>query len=152
MQCALTRKCKKLIWVARKRINLQATSTSRSLSCSRSITFTRFMAKAMCCMVVSFDVNPEKSCPYLDATVRVVRLRLSPSWALWNAKVLSNGMDNRFWTKRPYQIAHLGIGYVPENRDIFPKLTVHQNLMLGQKGKGRMDVGVLTICTRCFRV
>ena len=38
--------------------------------------------------------------------------------------------------KKPYQIAHLGIGYVPENRDIFPKLTVQQNLLLGQKGKG----------------
>jgi len=38
--------------------------------------------------------------------------------------------------KKAYQIAHLGIGYVPENRDIFPKLTVHQNLILGQKGKG----------------
>ena len=34
---------------------------------------------------------------------------------------------------KPYEIAHLGIGYVPENRDIFPKLTVHQNLMLGEK-------------------
>jgi branched-chain amino acid transport system ATP-binding protein len=42
--------------------------------------------------------------------------------------------------QKPYEIAHLGIGYVPENRDIFPKLTVHQNLMLGQKSakqKGR---------------
>ena len=39
--------------------------------------------------------------------------------------------------KKAYQIAHLGIGYVPENRDIFPKLTVHQNLMLGQKGSGQ---------------
>jgi len=42
--------------------------------------------------------------------------------------------------RKPYEIAHLGIGYVPENRDIFPKLTVHQNLLLGQKGarqKGR---------------
>ena len=41
---------------------------------------------------------------------------------------------------KPYEIAHLGIGYVPENRDIFPRLTVHQNLMLGQKSaqqKGR---------------
>ena len=38
--------------------------------------------------------------------------------------------------KKPFQIAHLGIGYVPENRDIFPKLTVHQNLLLGQKGNG----------------
>jgi len=33
----------------------------------------------------------------------------------------------------PYEIAHRGIGYVPENRDIFPRLTVHQNLQLGQK-------------------
>ena len=38
--------------------------------------------------------------------------------------------------KEAYKIAHLGIGYVPENRDIFPKLTVHQNLLLGQKGVG----------------
>jgi len=41
---------------------------------------------------------------------------------------------------KPYEIAHLGLGYVPENRDIFPKLTVHQNLQLGQKSakqKGR---------------
>lgn len=35
--------------------------------------------------------------------------------------------------KKTYEIAHLGIGYVPESRDIFPKLTVHQNLLLGQK-------------------
>ena len=35
--------------------------------------------------------------------------------------------------KKAYEIAHLGLGYVPENRDIFPKLTVHQNLLLGQK-------------------
>jgi branched-chain amino acid transport system ATP-binding protein len=34
---------------------------------------------------------------------------------------------------KPYEIAHRGIAYVPENRDIFPRLTVHQNLMLGQK-------------------
>jgi branched-chain amino acid transport system ATP-binding protein len=35
--------------------------------------------------------------------------------------------------RKPYEIAHLAIGYVPESRDIFPRLTVHQNLMLGQK-------------------
>jgi branched-chain amino acid transport system ATP-binding protein len=42
--------------------------------------------------------------------------------------------------RKPYEIAHLGIGYVPENREIFPRLTVHQNLLLGQKNakhKGR---------------
>ncbi len=32
-----------------------------------------------------------------------------------------------------FEIAHAGMGYVPENRDIFPTLTVHQNLMLGEK-------------------
>jgi len=37
--------------------------------------------------------------------------------------------------RKPFDIAHLGLGYVPENRDIFPKLTVHQNLLLGLKGK-----------------
>ena len=37
----------------------------------------------------------------------------------------------------PEKMARLGIGYVPENRDIFPKLTVHQNLLLGQKGSGK---------------
>ncbi len=36
--------------------------------------------------------------------------------------------------KRSFEIAHLGIGYVPESRDIFPTLTVRQNLVLGMKG------------------
>lgn len=36
--------------------------------------------------------------------------------------------------RKPFEIAHLGLGYVPESRDIFPRLTVHQNLLLGQKG------------------
>lgn len=41
--------------------------------------------------------------------------------------------------KKAFEISHLGVGYVPENRDIFPDLTVHQNLMLGEKGKGRTN-------------
>ena len=36
-----------------------------------------------------------------------------------------------------FDIAHRGIGYVPENRDIFPRLTVHQNLVLGEKRKAK---------------
>jgi branched-chain amino acid transport system ATP-binding protein len=43
-----------------------------------------------------------------------------------------------------YQIARCGLGYVPEHRDIFPGLTVRQNLLLGVKdvrrpGKWRID-------------
>ena len=59
---------------------------------------------------------------------------------------LVDGSGNIGWRgqeilgRKAFEIAHAGIGYVPENRDIFPKLSVHQNLMLGQKGgkqKGR---------------
>jgi branched-chain amino acid transport system ATP-binding protein len=45
--------------------------------------------------------------------------------------------------KRSFEIAHLGIGYVPEARDIFPTLTVRQNLVLGMKGSkstGRWNI------------
>ena len=37
--------------------------------------------------------------------------------------------------RKSHEIARLGLGYVPENRDIFPTLTVRQNLVLGQKGR-----------------
>jgi len=36
-----------------------------------------------------------------------------------------------------YRIARLGLGYVPESRDIFPGLTVRQNLTLGLKNARR---------------
>lgn len=46
---------------------------------------------------------------------------------------------------KAYEIANLGIGYVPENRDIFPGLTTRQNLILGLKpgqkdGQGRWSM------------
>ncbi|MDF1728083.1 MAG: ABC transporter ATP-binding protein [Sulfitobacter sp.] len=47
--------------------------------------------------------------------------------------------------KKAYEIANMGIGYVPENRDIFPGLTTRQNLNLGLKpgqkdGAGRWSM------------
>lgn len=44
------------------------------------------------------------------------------------------GQDIAGWPS--YRIARLGLGYVPEHRDIFPSLTVRQNLQLGQKQAG----------------
>jgi branched-chain amino acid transport system ATP-binding protein len=44
-----------------------------------------------------------------------------------------NWSGNEILGKKAFEVAHLGIGYVPENRDIFGTLTVHQNLLLGQK-------------------
>ena len=45
---------------------------------------------------------------------------------------------------KPHQVAHCGLGYVPENRDVFPQLTVRENLLLGMKsnqptGRWRMS-------------
>jgi branched-chain amino acid transport system ATP-binding protein len=39
--------------------------------------------------------------------------------------------------QKTYVIARKGLGYVPENRDIFPSLTVRQNLLLGMKASKR---------------
>ena len=47
--------------------------------------------------------------------------------------------DQEILGHHAFDIAHRGIGYVPENRDIFPKLTVHQNLQLGEKRGKRGD-------------
>lgn len=38
---------------------------------------------------------------------------------------------------KPYERAKLGIGYVPQGRDIFPQMTVEENLHLGLTIKGR---------------
>ncbi len=50
--------------------------------------------------------------------------------------------------KPSYEIAKAGIGYVPENRDIFPGLTTKQNLNLGIKpgqkdGQGRWSMEMM---------
>ncbi|MBX3522340.1 MAG: ABC transporter ATP-binding protein [Xanthobacteraceae bacterium] len=36
---------------------------------------------------------------------------------------------------KSYQVAYCGLGYVPEDRSIFPSLTVEQNLILGEKSR-----------------
>ncbi len=41
--------------------------------------------------------------------------------------------------KRPFDIAKLGIAYVPETRDIFPSLSVRENLMLAAARFGGGD-------------
>jgi branched-chain amino acid transport system ATP-binding protein len=47
--------------------------------------------------------------------------------------------------KKAFEIANLGIGYVPENRDIFPGLTTRQNLILGLKPGQKEGAGRWTI-------
>lgn len=55
-------------------------------------------------------------------------------------KILFNGTD--ITKLKPYQIARLGVGYVPQGRMIFPQLTVQENLQSGTlvKGKGAQPI------------
>lgn len=46
-------------------------------------------------------------------------------------QVLFNGQS--LGGQKPHRIARAGVGYVPESRDVFPSLTVRENLILGQK-------------------
>ncbi len=49
-------------------------------------------------------------------------------------------------------VARAGIGYVPEDRQIFPTLTVRQNLMLGLKRAGRFGRWNFDDVFGCFRI
>ena len=42
-------------------------------------------------------------------------------------------MGERIDGMKPHEIARKGLGYVPEDREIFPALTVRENLLLGMK-------------------
>jgi branched-chain amino acid transport system ATP-binding protein len=48
-----------------------------------------------------------------------------------SGSILFDGLDVR--SKQPFEIARLGIGFVPEDRIIFPDLTVKENLEMGLK-------------------
>jgi branched-chain amino acid transport system ATP-binding protein len=54
---------------------------------------------------------------------------------LRSGKVFFNGQDVS--ALMPHQRAALGLGYVPQTRDIFPSLTVEENLLAGLKRRPR---------------
>ena len=64
-----------------------------------------------------------------STTVKAIMGEVKPA-----GTVRFKGQDVAGWPS--YRIARLGLGYVPEHRDIFPGLTVRQNLQLGQKRAG----------------
>ena len=47
---------------------------------------------------------------------------------------------------KTFEVAHRGIGYVPENREIFPTLTVEENLKLGVKRRPQVSLDL----SRCL--
>ena len=54
---------------------------------------------------------------------------------------------------KPYRIARLGIGYVPEDRSIFPRLTTQENLLMGKRATtGRNDSAGYWNLNRIYQV
>ncbi len=86
---------------------------------------------------VSFDVQPGEIVALLGRNGSGRSTTAKAIMGLVDCEGSLTWKNQEILGKKAYEIAHLGVGYVPENRDIFPKLTVHQNLLLGQKGKGK---------------
>jgi branched-chain amino acid transport system ATP-binding protein len=83
---------------------------------------------------VSFDVNPGEIVALLGRNGSGRSTTAKAIMGLVECQGDVQWKGEQISQRKAYEVAHLGIGYVPENRDIFPTLTVHQNLMLGQKG------------------
>ena len=49
--------------------------------------------------------------------------------------------NNEIIGKTSFEIAKLGVGFVPENRNIFPGLTTRENLLLGIKAYRKVTMG-----------
>jgi branched-chain amino acid transport system ATP-binding protein len=87
---------------------------------------------------VNFEVKPGEIVALLGRNGSGRSTTVKTIMGLVEGKGTITWRDGQILGQQAYEIAHLGIGYVPENRDIFPKLTVHQNLMLGEKrGKAK---------------
>ena len=86
---------------------------------------------------VSFDVQPGEIVALLGRNGSGRSTTAKAIMGLVHAEGGLHWKGQDILRRKAYEIAHCGIGYVPENRDIFPKLTVHQNLLLGQKGSGK---------------
>jgi branched-chain amino acid transport system ATP-binding protein len=82
---------------------------------------------------VNFEVKPGEIVALLGRNGSGRSTTVKTIMGLVEGKGAITWRDSPILGQQAYEIAHLGIGYVPENRDIFPKLTVHQNLMLGEK-------------------
>jgi branched-chain amino acid transport system ATP-binding protein len=86
---------------------------------------------------VTFDVQPGEIVALLgrNGSGRSTTAKAIMGLVDWQGNLSWKGSSLNH--KKAFEIAHLGIGYVPENRDIFPTLTVRQNLLLGQKGASK---------------
>jgi len=86
---------------------------------------------------VHFEVQPGEIVALLGRNGSGRSTTAKAIMGLVDCEGVINWKGQQIQGRKTYEIAHLGVGYVPENRDIFPDLTVHENLLLGQKGAGK---------------
>ena len=86
---------------------------------------------------VAFNVQPGEIVALLgrNGSGRSTTAKAIMGLVRWEGSMVWKGQSLR--RRKPYEVAQAGIGYVPESRDVFPNLTVQQNLLLGQKGKSK---------------
>ena len=82
---------------------------------------------------VQFDVRPGEIVALLGRNGSGRSTTVKAIMGLVEATGSVRWKEQELVGQQAFQIAYAGIGYVPENRDIFPTLTVHQNLLLGCK-------------------
>ena len=94
---------------------------------------------------VSFEVNEKEIVTIIgpngagkSTVVKTITGLCSPS----GGEIVFNG--NRIDRMAPYKIARKGISLIPETRDIFPRMTVMDNLLLGTYVNKDVDLNSLT--------
>jgi len=93
-----------------------------------------FIGKARILEDLSLVVNKEEFVALLGrngsgktTTLKTIMNLVHPS----SGNIKFNGID--ITGKKPFEIARLGIGYVPDDRRIFPNLTVRENLEIARR-------------------
>jgi branched-chain amino acid transport system ATP-binding protein len=82
---------------------------------------------------VQFDVRPGEIVALLGRNGSGRSTTVKAIMGLVEATGSVRWKEHELVGQQAFEVAYAGIGYVPENRDIFPTLTVHQNLLLGCK-------------------
>src|SRR4029077_20599682 len=83
---------------------------------------------------VSFEVPPGKLTALLGRNGVGKTTLLRTLMGLVPARSGRVVFEERDLTRaKPYERARAGIGYVPQGREIFPRLTVQENLLMGAK-------------------
>ena len=108
---------------------------------------------------VSFDVQPGEIVALLGRNGSGRSTTAKAIMGMVDASGTVDWEGRHILGRKPYEIAHMGIGYVPESRDIFPRLTGElgnrmtfngtRTCCSGRRAAARAASGRSTTCTPC---